>query len=212
VKTITAAIYATLVLVGSIARLLGRRPTTDYREAPREALPQVAAAGLSDHTLYSTFSAVAQTLAAVLAILITIVVIRLPALEDAAATADLLMRHFDPFRGDYANARKAFERNGVMGLQGAKFELDANDPNVGGRLEAGYRAWKARRTLIPAIWIALVPTFVVIASCLVALPAVPCLAARSRFTRGLVFTVVGLAIGCLVAYGWLIARLLGSRG
>ena len=128
--------------------------------------------GVSTDTLRAAFGTVAQTLAAILAILIAIVVIRLPAIEHDVDTAKLYLRAFEPFKSRYEQASRAFLSEGVEGLRKANFDVDSDWPNKGKYLEAGYRAWVAWGRLIPAVWIAVCGTFGVVALCLVTLALV----------------------------------------
>jgi hypothetical protein len=161
-------------------------------------------------TLFATFSTVAQTLAAVLAILIAIVVIRLPTIEGTIFQADTLLRAFEPYKSDYPKARAAFEKSGARGVSEAGFKIDLQDPNTAMRLDDGYRALQTRKRLVPLVWSALIPTFLDIAVCLAALSAVSYLTARPRLARTATATVVLLAVLCLGTYVFLMKRLLDA--
>jgi hypothetical protein len=126
---------------------------------------------IDSNALYYTFSTIAQTLAAAFGVLTAIVVVRLPGFEHAVDHArSVLLLQFGP------NAEAAWDHlrdGGVRALRNAGFDPALNDVNVGPHLISGHRAWVAWGRLIPAVWIALVPTGVDIAACLIALPQVP---------------------------------------
>jgi hypothetical protein len=165
---------------------------------------------VSEEALRVTLATIAQTLAAVLAILIAIVVIRLPALENDVATAKLHLRAFPPFSTNYEKASQAFLRRGVDGLRDAGFEVDSDWPNRGKYLEAGFRAWTTWGRLIPSLWIALGSTFAVVALCLVALPYAEYLH-RRRWSSVAAGILITFAIGCLLAYVCVLLGLVGRR-
>jgi hypothetical protein len=167
----------------------------------------VGGAGVNKERLYSTFSVVSQTLAAVLAILIAIVVVRLPGMEADIGRARIVLRLMFPEK--YEQANRLFEQHGVDGLHSAGVRVDRDYLNTGIHIEAGYRALTILRRALSAVWAAIVVTFVTIATCLIALPAVPYLAGHARLAWGLVVAVVGLAVISFLTYIWLIAQLLG---
>jgi hypothetical protein len=167
----------------------------------------VGGAGVNKERLYSTFSVVSQTLAAVLAILIAIVVVRLPVMEADIGRARIVLRLMFPEK--YEQANRLFEQHGVDGLHSAGFRVDRDYLNTGIHIEAGYRALTILRRAFSAVWAAIIVTFVTIATCLIALPAVPYLAGHARLAWGLVVAVVGLAVISFLTYIWLIAQLLG---
>jgi hypothetical protein len=163
--------------------------------------------GVNKERLYSTFSVVSQTLAAVLAILIAIVVVRLPAMEADIVRARVVLRLMFP--AQYEQVNKLFEQHGVSALHSAGFRVDQDYLNTGIHIDAGYRALTILRRAFWAVWAAIIVTFVTIATCLIAVPAVPYLASYARLAWGLVVGVVGLAVVSLLTYIWLIAQLLG---
>jgi hypothetical protein len=111
----------------------------------------------------------------------------------------------------FVEAKKAFEKGGIAGLESSGFRVEKEELNIRPRLRNGYRAWTTWGNLIPAARIALILTFANIAICLVLVPAVPRLVSHQKTARSLTVAVVVLALVCLGTYIVLALRLLGSR-
>jgi hypothetical protein len=164
---------------------------------------------MNENTLIATFSAVGQSLAAIVAILMAIIVIRLSALETDIARAHQILESLSP-SAEVESAQDILREKGVKGLINTKVQFDYADANMSVPLNAGQRAWKSQIGLIRAVWIVLTPSFFLIAGCLVALPFVPHLKERSKLSGWLVGLTLGLAICCLAGYAWLMVRLVAS--
>jgi len=170
---------------------------------------------VTENALYYTFSTVAQTLAAVLAILAAFIVFRLPNIE----------KLFADFKSDAHSYTTKVEADDLLkaaqqgGRERVAERLISSSATSGDsatteaflrQAEEVHRAWSTRQTGLSDLRALFVFGGVAIGGSLVALPFVPRLAGQAEWAKSIVVVILVLSIFTLGLTYKMIRRLIGA--